>query len=128
MNYLLANIFKSMIKKSVLIFGFLFLTIHFSIGHTADSISKCFYNEAFNKIGQLDSATVYVTFIVDTNGKITNVEAYKIRCRKCKKELKENLKTEAVRIVKSMPDWGPPKQNVRYNLPLRFALREWQFD
>jgi hypothetical protein len=127
MAYFQEIIFKLM-RKSVLIFGFLFLTIQFSIGQTADSTNKRIYSETANNKGQVDSATVYVTFIVDTTGKIINVEAYKIRCRKCKKELKENLRTEAVRIVKSMPDWGTPKQNVRYNLPLRFALREWQFD
>jgi len=115
-------------NKSVLIFGFLFLTIYFSIGQTANSTTRSINSETFIKKGQVDSATVYVTFIVDTAGKITNVEAYKIRCRKCKKELKENLKTEAVRIVKSMPDWSPPKQDVRYNLPLKFALRDWDLD
>jgi protein TonB len=63
---------------------------------------------------------VFVQFIVDTEGKVSEVQA--VGARKG-----GGLEEEAVRVVKLMPNWKPGKQSgrtvsVRYNLPIGFAL------
>jgi periplasmic protein TonB len=68
------------------------------------------------------SGTVYLTFVVEPDGNITDV-----------KELRgvkggPGLAQEAMRVVKTMPNWKPGKQNgksvrVQFNLPVRFSLR-----
>lgn len=62
---------------------------------------------------------VYVEFIVDTNGDITNV--------KIKRGVHEDLDAEAIRAVKAMPKMVPGKQldkavNVRYTIPVHFKI------
>ncbi len=62
---------------------------------------------------------VYLTFVVETDGRISNVNVLRGIGGGCSEE--------AVRVVKGMPNWKPGKQNgktvrVRYNLPIRFKL------
>jgi protein TonB len=47
--------------------------------------------------------TVFVSFVVNSRGKIGNVRVTKSLCESCD--------TEAVRIVNSMPNWIPAKKN-----------------
>ncbi len=66
------------------------------------------------------SGIVYVTFVVDANGNITEVQVLRGIGGGCDEE--------AVRVVKNMPKWTPGKQRgkavkVRYNLPIRFSLK-----
>ncbi len=66
------------------------------------------------------SGVVYVTFVVDKDGKIRDVKVLRGIGGGCDEE--------AVRVVKSMPPWKPGKQRgkpvtVQYNLPIRFTLR-----
>lgn len=68
------------------------------------------------------SGTVFVTFVVDSEGKIKDVKT--VGAKKG-----GGLEEEAVRVVKGMPDWKPGKQNgrnvsVQFNLPIRFTLQE----
>lgn len=63
---------------------------------------------------------VVVSFIVGTDGKITQVEAIK--------KIGWGCDEEAIRVVKSMPPWRPGKQNgkaviVKFNLPITFKLQ-----
>jgi protein TonB len=63
---------------------------------------------------------VYVTFVVDKDGKIKDVKVLRGIGGGCDEE--------AVRVVKNMPTWKPGKQrgkpvSVQYNLPIRFTLR-----
>ena len=63
---------------------------------------------------------VVVTFVVDENGKINNVQVLRGIGGGCDEE--------AIRVVQSMPAWKPGKQRgmpvrVQYNLPFRFTLR-----
>ena len=64
---------------------------------------------------------VFITFVVDKDGSVVNVEVYK--------GLKggPGCDKEALRVVKMMPKWSPGKQNgksvkVRYILPIHFKL------
>lgn len=62
---------------------------------------------------------VYVEFVVGKKGEITNV--------KIKKGVSEALDAEAIRVIKSMPNWLPGKQNGRavkviYVMPISFKL------
>ena len=62
---------------------------------------------------------VYVSFIVDKSGSVTN--------EKIVRGVDKNLDAEALRVVKSMPKFKPGKQrgkpvNVQYNVPINFRL------
>lgn len=62
---------------------------------------------------------VFVSFVVEKDGKISNVKVLRGIGRSCDEE--------AIRVVQMMPDWIPGKQdgqNIRlqYNLPVKFVL------
>lgn len=62
---------------------------------------------------------VVVSFVVDVDGGISNVEVVR--------PVDPSLNKEALRVVKSMPRWIPGRQNgecvrVRYNVPIAFRL------
>ncbi|WP_353719057.1 energy transducer TonB [Dyadobacter sp. 676] len=64
------------------------------------------------------SGRVYVSFLVEETGKITDVKVLK--------RLGFGCDEEAVRLVESMPEWKPGKlfgkpQKVRYFLPISFV-------
>lgn len=66
------------------------------------------------------SGVVYVTFVVDENGKV--------RDPKVLRGIGGGCDEEALRVMKAMPNWEPGKQRgkpvrVQYNLPIRFTLR-----
>ncbi len=63
--------------------------------------------------------TVFVTFVVEPDGSITNVEVLR--------GIGAGCDDEAVRVVQNMPNWEPGKQRgqpvrVQFNLPVRFVL------
>ena len=62
---------------------------------------------------------VYVTFVVEKNGNVTDV--------KILRGIGGGCDEEAIRVVKSMPKWNPGKQRgknvrVQFNLPIQFTL------
>ena len=64
---------------------------------------------------------VVVSFVVERNGSITDVQVVK--------SVDPSLDKEASRVVKSMPNWIPGKQNgsavrVKYNVPVTFRLAQ----
>ncbi|MCF8230976.1 MAG: energy transducer TonB [Bacteroidales bacterium] len=64
--------------------------------------------------------TVYVTFVVEKDGSITDVRVLRGIGGGCDKE--------AIRVVKEMPKWKPGKQRgkpvrVQFNMPIRFTLQ-----
>jgi TonB family protein len=63
--------------------------------------------------------TVFITYVVETDGSVTNVKVLRGINIKCDEE--------AVRVVSSMPKWNPGKQKgvpvrVQFNLPINFKL------
>ena len=72
------------------------------------------------EIGEGDiEGTVLVSFVVETDGSITNVEVVK--------SAGKELDAEAVRVTKLMPKWQPAVQRgkpvrARFRMPIRFAL------
>ena len=63
---------------------------------------------------------VVVSFVVEPDGSITNVQVVR--------GVDPSLDKEAVRVTKAMPKWQPGKQNgqavrVKYNLPVTFKLQ-----
>lgn len=65
------------------------------------------------------SGRVLVSFVVEKNGSVSEVQT--------ERSLYPSLDEEAVRVVKSMPNWTPGKQGgqvvrVKYTLPVTFSL------
>lgn len=63
---------------------------------------------------------VFVTFVVERNGKVTDVRVLRGIGGGCDEE--------AIRVVQNMPSWAPGKQRgksvrVQYNLPVKFTLQ-----
>jgi periplasmic protein TonB len=63
--------------------------------------------------------TVFVSFVIDKEGKVTDVKVVKGISDDCDKE--------AIRVISSMDDWIPGRQNdrnvsVRMTLPIKFKL------
>lgn len=63
--------------------------------------------------------TVFVTFVVEKDGSITDVRILR--------GVGGGLDEEAIRVVESMPSWTPGRQRgqavrVQFNLPIRFVL------
>lgn len=63
---------------------------------------------------------VYVTFVVDKDGKVKDAKVLK--------GINGGCNEEALRVIKNMPKWKPGKQRgkavqVQYNLPVRFVLK-----
>jgi protein TonB len=63
---------------------------------------------------------VFVTFVVERNGSVTDVRVLRGIGGGCDEE--------AIRVVKGMPTWAPGKQRgkpvrVQYNLPVKFTLQ-----
>lgn len=64
---------------------------------------------------------VMVMFVVETDGSITNVRVARA--------VFPSLDTEAIRVVKSMPNWKPGKEKgrvvrVNYTLPVVFSIKK----
>jgi len=65
--------------------------------------------------------TVYVSFIIEKNGEVSNIKVIHGIGGGCDEE--------AVRVVKGMPNWIPGTQRgkpvrVQFNLPIRFVLHD----
>jgi protein TonB len=63
---------------------------------------------------------VYVSFVIDENGHIINVELLR--------GVDKSLNNEAIRVISSMPKWKPGKQRgkavkVRFTVPIVFELQ-----
>ncbi|KAF0199529.1 MAG: periplasmic protein TonB [Bacteroidetes bacterium] len=63
--------------------------------------------------------TVYVTFVVERNGNVTDVRVLRGIGGGCDEE--------AIRVIKAMPNWSPGKQRgkpvrVQFNMPIKFTL------
>jgi protein TonB len=63
---------------------------------------------------------VYINFYIDKDGKVQNAKVVR--------GISPDCDQEALRVVRSMPQWTPGKQNgravnVNYNLPINFTLK-----
>lgn len=75
------------------------------------------YPELSREMGE--QGTVYVQFVVNSDGSIQDVIVLK--------GVSELLDKEAVRVVKKMPNWSPGEQagkkiRVRYQIPIKFSI------
>lgn len=66
--------------------------------------------------------TVYIRFVVEKDGSITNIEALRFVTGGCTEE--------AIRVVQNMPPWNPGLQRgipvrVSFTLPIKFTLRSF---
>lgn len=66
------------------------------------------------------SGRIYVTFVVDKSGKVRDAAV--------RRGLTAELDAEAVRVIKSMPNWKPGTQrdvpvNVQMNIPISVVIR-----
>lgn len=75
------------------------------------------YPELAKELGV--QGTVYLKFIVEKDGRITNIKVIR--------GVHPSIDAEAIRVVKMFPNWIPGKQRGRpvriyYNLPIKFTL------
>ncbi len=64
---------------------------------------------------------VYVNFVVESNGKVSNVKIIK--------SINPDIDKEVVRVIENMPDWTPGKQKgknvpVQFTIPVVFSLND----
>ncbi|HRZ77317.1 MAG TPA: energy transducer TonB, partial [Bacteroidales bacterium] len=64
--------------------------------------------------------TVYVTFVVEKNGAVTDVRVLRGIGGGCDEE--------AIRVIQAMPKWNAGKQRgkpvrVQFNMPIKFTLQ-----
>jgi TonB family protein len=143
-SYLEAGMgYKSSINTPVPPGSFPTETDYYYKADTADTFEECrlytfaeimpaFPNDGFQRYLQKNikyptlekeaniQGTVYVSFIVTRKGTITDV--------KCIKDVSSGLSKEAIRVIKSMPQWTPGKVNgkpvnVRMVQPIKFVLQ-----
>ena len=86
-------------------------------GYTKFLIANIKYPEEALKKGV--TGTVYVSFIVEKNGAVTDVKVLR--------GIGSGCDEEAARVVKMMPNWNPGENKgvpvaVQYNLPIKFNL------
>jgi len=67
--------------------------------------------------------TVFVDFVIDTKGVVSGVEVTDATST----EVDQLFRTEAIRVVSSMPTWVPGRQNnkpvnVKYSIPITFRM------
>ena len=84
--------------------------------------TQIIYGQSTNSKYQTDSTIVYVSFTVETSGKIGTVKLKKIKCKGCSKEYKKNISNEAIRVIKEMPDWKEHTLRTKYILPIKFKF------
>lgn len=112
-------------NKLILLFGIFVINSTFSHAHTTDSSSVKRSNETFNQTEQVDSVTVYVSFTVEKTGKITHVGVSKMEGhQKCSEKTKRELRSEAIRVIQSMPAWEPKNERTKFILPIKFRFDE----
>ena len=86
-------------------------------GYTKFLIANIKYPEEALK--KAVTGTVYVTFVIEKDGAVTNVKVLR--------GIGSGCDEEAARVVKMMPKWNPGEQKgkpvaVQYNLPIKFNL------
>jgi protein TonB len=76
------------------------------------------YPESARRMGV--EGTVYISFVINKEGKVSDIQVMKGISKDCDEE--------ATRVIGTLPDWKPGKQNgmpvlVRFSLPIRFKLQ-----
>jgi len=71
-----------------------------------------------------DEGLVYVDFVIGKNGMVREVEV----TEQTNEEVDASFRSEAARVVASMPKWSPGRQNgkavdVKYSLPISFVIQ-----
>jgi protein TonB len=71
------------------------------------------------------SGTVYISFVVDASGAITQI----LPSKEVEGDIEHSLSKEAIRIVSAMPSWKPGYEKgkavaVKYEVPVRFELKK----
>jgi TonB family protein len=72
-----------------------------------------------------EEGTVFVDFVIDKTGQVTDVEAND----SVNSDVSQLLKDESIRVVSSMPKWTPAKEkgkpvDVAYSIPITFQMEQ----
>lgn len=83
------------------------------------------YNKDTLVSSDSSDCVVYVSFIVNQEGKAEQINVDSCRCDSNKRYIK-SIKKEALRRVKSLPDWNPAIKDgkhirVKYTMPIKFT-------
>jgi hypothetical protein len=77
-----------------------------------------------HKKNEPDSVRVFVSFVSEIDGSITNVKVHKIECKACSKKYKKSIEDEALRVVKEIPKLNEHRQRTKYILPMKFKFED----
>ena len=78
-----------------------------------------------NQIDQSGTTTVLTSYVVDLDGSVTNVKIEKLECDGCSKSMEKNLREEAIRVISAIPNKGVQKEKVKYLIPIKFNLDDF---
>jgi protein TonB len=103
------------------------ITFGFTLIGQAKTINKFEFKTNFqDTINTEDTSicVIYVSFIVEIDGSITNISVDSLQCDNSKRHIR-SLKKEAIRVVKSMPKFKPQKIDgelvrAKFTMPIRF--------
>jgi formylmethanofuran dehydrogenase subunit E len=90
-------------KKLILLIFTLILIGSFSLKAQRNQDSLSIKKQDSNKVKekpQSEPITVFVYFEINTDGKVQNAKAQKVKCKKCNKETIEHYKKEAIKLLK----------------------------
>ena len=80
-----------------------------------------------------DYENVFISFVVEPNGKLTNiqVQGWDENAKKKTTKLLPSVRREVTRIIKTMHNWTPAKKNgkaIRFRYEYHFDVREYALD
>ena len=96
----------------------------FWIGIFCLQATYCLSQNTSKEYNQDDSATVFISFVIETDGTINKVKLEKIECTNCSKKDKNRLGDEAIKVVKEMPKLPNHKKRTKYLLPVKIKTQD----
>lgn len=71
-----------------------------------------------------DSAIVVVSFIVNKEGQKEKIKIHNVVCANCEDSFKQQIKEEALNVIKKSPDYLPQKKKKKYLQPVKFKIKK----
>ena len=96
----------------------------FWIGIFCLQVTFCHSQNTSKEYNQNDSATVFISFVIESDGTINKVKLEKIECTNCSKKDKKKIGNEAIKVVNEMPKLPNHKKRTKYLLPIKIKTKD----